>query len=196
MKITITPYNPEWSKKFEELKRELGAILKNTDPIIEHIGSTSVPGLAAKPIIDIQVGLPSESYFDYVVKQMDGYPYIYYEVFNSSMPNRRLFVRLKNKNAANLFPNIFTDLENIPHEEINRYRMAHVHVWVYGAPDWVRHIAFRDYLKTFPDIKSEYENLKKELSKKTWQDGMEYNDGKNAFIKRVQKEAMKWYNQI
>ena len=166
MKITIAPYNPDWPLYFEKLKTELSHILKKLNPVVEHIGSTSVPGLAAKPIIDISVGIESEKQFPEVVSVMEGHPYVYYEVFNSSMPNRRLFVRLKDEANKNIFPKIFTNLDAIPHEEINVYRLAHVHVWQYGTPDWTRHIAFREYLKAHPEIKQHYEDLKKKLSKK------------------------------
>ncbi len=196
MKITITRYSPDWAKQFARLKKEIAEILKDLNPAIEHIGSTSIPGLSAKPVIDIQIGLRSADDFPLVEKRMMAHHYIYYEVFNSSMPNRRLFVRLKGKDDYKLFPKKFTNPENIPHEEINKYRHAHVHVWQVGTSDWNRHLAFRDYLMANPELKQQYEDLKMKLSLRDWKHGMEYNDGKDEFIKRVQVEAVEWYEQL
>ncbi len=194
MKITITPYNPKWIQQFSSLKNELSLILKELNPVIEHIGSTSVPGLAAKPVIDISVGIKDVKQFDRVVELMEPHPYIYYKVFNSTMPKRRLFVRLKKEADQKLFPKVFINPDHIPHDQINIYRMAHVHVWEFGTPDWVRHIAFREYLKAHPDVKQQYQDLKKKLSLKNWKHGMDYNDGKNSFIKEEEAKAIAWYN--
>ena len=194
MKITIAPYNPDWKTQFQKIKEELSILLKELNPKIEHFGSTSVPGLSAKPVIDILVGIQDVNQFDFLVKKMSqNKRYIYYKVFNIDMPGRRLFVRLKDEVDMEQYENIFTEPEKIPHEKINHHRMAHVHVWEYGSDNWIRHIAFRDYLKTHEDVKLEYENLKKELSQKKWKHGMEYNDGKNEFIKREERKAVSWY---
>ena len=195
MKITISPYSQNWPVQFNTLKKEIAEILKGLNPVIEHIGSTSIPNLAAKPVIDIQVGLTSTDDFPLVEEKMMVHHYIYYQVFNDAMPNRRLFVKLKKEEDHKMFPKKFTELENIPHEEINKYRHAHVHVWQVGTSDWDRHLAFRDYLIVNPELKQQYEDLKKKLSLKNWKHGMEYNDGKNSFIKKVQAEAVDWYKR-
>ena len=193
MKITIAPYSPAWPSAFLHLKKEIAGILKELNPAIEHIGSTSVPGLAAKPIIDIQVGLASTDDFPIVEEKMMAHHYIYYGVFNSTNPNRRLFVRLKEKEDQLRFPNKFTNLDNIPHDEINDLRLAHIHVWQQDTPDWNRHMAFREYLKAHPAVMQAYQELKMKLSEQEWQDGMAYNDGKNAFIKTMEAKAVAWH---
>ncbi len=196
MKITISPYNPDWINQFEILKTELAALLKAFNPTIEHFGSTSIPDLAAKPIIDVMVGVSSTDSFDAIVKNMlTNEHYIYYQCYNVGMPDRRLFVRLKKELKATNFPNTFPDSDNIPHEAINHLRHAHVHVWELGSANWIRHIAFRDYLKVHPDIRKEYEILKKKLSGQDWKDGNEYNQGKDTFIKREEAKAVAWYTQ-
>jgi len=60
----------------------------------------------------------------------------------------------------------------------------------------MRHIAFRDYLRTHPEIRAEYQQLKEELSTQEWKDGNEYNEAKDSFIKTVEQKAVKWYNQL
>ena len=193
MKITIAPYNPDWTNVFNELKKEIGEILKELNPAIEHVGSTSVPGLAAKPIIDIAVGLKNREDLDKTIKPMMENNFIYYEVFNEGMPDRRLYVKLKGNHHLR-FPRIFSKGDIIPHEELNLVRIAHVHIWEYGTAEWTRHIAFREYLKKHPEIKLQYADLKKGLSKINWEHGMAYNDGKNDFIKREEAKAVAWYN--
>ncbi|MEO1260614.1 MAG: GrpB family protein [Bacteroidota bacterium] len=193
MKITIAPYDPNWSVLFSDLKKEIGEILKELDPVIEHVGSTSVPKLAAKPIIDIAVGLSKKNDLDRTIEPMMDNHFIYYEIFNEGMPNRRLFVKLKNGHHLR-FPKKFSEGDDIPHDELNLVRIAHVHIWEFGTSEWTRHIAFREYLKTHEEVKKQYANLKKELSKINWEHGMAYNDGKNDFIKREEAKAVAWYN--
>ena len=195
MKINIEKYNAEWAGQFEQMKAELCSVLINLNPHIEHIGSTSVLNLAAKPIIDIQVGIDNSYDLDKTIEPMINNHYIYYEIYNSVMPNRRLFVGLKDKKLIRNFQNIYSKGDLIPHKIINQHRLAHIHIWEYEAKDWNRHIAFRDYLMEHPEIASEYESLKKQLSLKDWEDGNEYNDAKDSFIKREESKAILWYRK-
>ncbi|MOA08135.1 dephospho-CoA kinase/protein folding accessory domain-containing protein [compost metagenome] len=73
------------------------------------------------------------------------------------------------------------------------HRIAHVHVLPFGSEHWIRHIAFRDYLRVHPAIKDEYQKLKEQLSTMEWKDGNDYNDAKDSFIKREERKAIKWY---
>lgn len=196
MQIKLEPYNDDWVRQFSTIKNELLILLKDLDPKIEHFGSTSVPGLAAKPVIDILVGVQSVGDFEFLTKKiMVSKRYIYYKVFNKLMPERRLFVRLKDKIDMEEFEKIYHEPEDIPHDKLNLSRIAHVHVWEYNSKGWIRHIAFREYLKSHNEIKEEYENLKKKLSQRDWKNGMEYNDGKDKFIKTEEKKAILWYSK-
>ena len=195
MKIEIEEYNPEWPNKFKLIKKELNTILGKLNPRIEHIGSTSVPNLAAKPVIDIAVGIKNTGDLDETIEPMISNHYIYYEVYNSDMPLRRFFVGLKDKKDHIKFKNTYTENDTIPHEEINSHRLAHVHIREFGTPEWIRHIAFRDYLVEHPKIKNQYEAIKIQLSLKNWRDGMEYNDGKDSFIKIEESKAILWYHE-
>jgi len=94
MKVKIVAYNPEWSNKFKAIRKDLEVILRELSPKIEHIGSTSIPGLAAKPIIDIAVGIDSIKDLNKTIEPMLSNSYIYYEAFNSLLPDRRFFVGL------------------------------------------------------------------------------------------------------
>lgn len=195
MKINIEKYNTEWISQFEQIKSDLYSILVKLNPKIEHIGSTSVPNLAAKPVIDILVGIESSSDLEKIIEPLISNHYIYYELYNSVMPNRRLFVGLKDKKDIKFFQNTYSKKDLIPHDKINQLRLAHIHIWEHGTKDWNRHIAFRDYLKEHPEITSQYESLKKQLSLKDWKDGNEYNDAKDSFIKTEEAKAILWYGK-
>lgn len=192
MKIEIEEYNREWTGQFEKIKADLYSILINLNPKIEHIGSTSVPDLAAKPIIDIQVGIKNSNDLDKTIEPMINNHYIYYEIYNSVMPDRRLFVGLKDEKDIRNFQNIYSKGDLIPHEKINQLRLTHVHIWEHGTKDWNRHIAFRNYLREHAEVKGQYESLKKQLSLKDWKDGNEYNDAKDSFIKTTEAKAILW----
>ena len=192
MKIKIEEYNRDWTGQFEKIKADLYSILIKLNPKIEHIGSTSVPDLAAKPIIDIQVGIKNSNDLDKTIEPMINNHYIYYEIYNSVMPNRRLFVGLKDKKYIRNFQNIYSKGDFIPHEKINQLRLTHVHIWEHGTKDWNRHIAFRNYLREHAEVKGQYESLKKQLTLKDWKDGNDYNDAKDSFIKTTEAKAILW----
>lgn len=195
MKISIENYNPDWKNQFLIFSEKIGLILKEFNPRIEHIGSTSVPNLAAKPIIDIMVGLEKLSQLDNTIKPMTKNNFIYYESFNELMPNRRFFIGLKNGACLNQFKSMYTKKDTIPHKKIHKHKIVHIHIWGIKSLEWTRHIAFREYLITHPKIALKYEQLKRRLSHKDWIDGNEYNQEKNNFIKLVESKAIQWYNK-
>ena len=192
MEITIEKHNPIWKTKFIELEKILSTVLEKLSPQIEHVGSTSVPELSAKPIIDIAVGLDSKEQLEHVIQLMIDNGFVYISAFNSIMPERRFFVNLKNRGD---FKSKYSNINEIPNEELHRNKIANIHIWVVNSDEWTRHIAFRDYLKYNSKVKNEYQSLKEKLSKKSWFDGNEYNNAKNDFIKREELNAIKWYNE-
>ncbi|WP_337059028.1 GrpB family protein, partial [Elizabethkingia meningoseptica] len=147
MKLTVEKYNPDWKKQFEILKKELEAATASIHTIIEHVGSTSVEGLSAKPVIDILVGIDAEEDLDKIPPMLKGY--VYYEKYNEDMPYRRYFVKLKDVPAAWSFPEHIKPGDEIP-EKLHDHslRVAHIHVIPVSSEHWIRHIAFRDYLRT------------------------------------------------
>ena len=192
MKIVVEKYNPNWVSIFQKESEAIGSILREFNPIIEHIGSTSVPNLSAKPILDIMVGITDIKHLEDVVQQMMEQGYIYYEAFNLIMPKRRFFVGLKEGSRIGNLKSIYKAEDTIPHDDIQSSKLVHVHVWEYNSDEWIRHKAFKEYLIVHPQIAKEYGELKLELSTSDWKDGNEYNEAKNNFIKREEGKALEW----
>lgn len=194
MKIKFEKYNPLWKQTFGQLKDELTGVIGFVRPVIEHIGSTSVEGLSAKPIIDILVGLDSENDLDKITQPLMDRGYVYYEKYNEMMPYLRFFTKHKVDLREFLLPVLIGKDDNIPGDSLeHNYRLAHIHALPFDSEHWIRHIAFRDYLRTHADVREAYQELKEQLSTREWSDGNEYNEGKDDFIKQKEKEALEWY---
>jgi Uncharacterized conserved protein len=194
MKIQVEKYNPRWKQDFEAVRDELNRLVGFLHPQIEHIGSTSVEGLSAKPIIDILVGLENEKELDEVILPLMNHDYIYYEKYNLYLPDRRFFVKHKVNPETLSLPNIFRENDDVPaNTNEHNNRLAHIHVWPRNSEHWMRHIAFREYLKTHSEVRVEYQKLKEQLSRREWTDGNEYNEAKDLFIKTEERKAVDWY---
>ena len=194
MKIKLEKFNPDWINVYNEIKIELKQILRFLNPEIEHIGSTSVFGLASKPIIDILVGITDQENLDKTVEPLMNKNYIFYEKYNTVMPYRRFFVKLKTKPDNFIVKNTYYENDNVPNE-LNDHKLAHIHILQFNSYHWTRHIAFREYLKHHMEIKDEYQSIKMNLSTLEWRDGNEYNSAKNDFIKKIEQKAIEWYKK-
>ena len=138
---------------------------------IHHIGSTSVPELAAKPIIDM---MPVVRDIRKVDEYSLGMKELGYTGFGEyGIAGRRLFTR-KNDSGS---------------------RGIHVHIFQEGNMNIERHIAFRDYLRAFPSVAHEYGRIKVELARRFTWDIESYMDGKDGFIKETEKRALNWYRE-
>ncbi len=167
MKIHIEKYTPEWKTKFEDEKKLLTQVLSGVTFQIEHIGSTSVEGLGAKPVIDILIGLSDFSIADKQVTKIIKTGYHYLNQYEDTMPYRRFFTK-----------------------DDKAIRTHHIHMVQLDAEFWKRHIAFRNYLRNHPKELQEYDSLKKELASKEWKDGNEYAEAKSEFIRMIEQKAL------
>jgi GrpB-like predicted nucleotidyltransferase (UPF0157 family) len=163
MKVIIKEYSDNWPKLFESEKIALTQALNDPSILIEHIGSTAVKGLGAKPVIDIMIGLSDFTIANKFIKQITDLNYEYITKFEDVMPYRRFFIK-----------------------ENSGIRTHHIHMVEAGTEFWLRHLAFRNYLRANENVRNEYESLKKKLSEKEWKDGNEYNAAKTEFIKRIE----------
>ena len=166
MKVTIVEYRPEWKKMFENEKSILQKALGEFPARIEHIGSTAIAGLTAKPIIDIMIGLKDFSAAQSVVPRIEALGYEYISRYEDEMPFRRYFAK-----------------------DSGGVRTHQIHMVEIGGEFWERHILFRDYLRQNPAVAGQYASLKKELAGREWTDVNEYADAKTQFIKLIEDKA-------
>ncbi len=191
MRIQIEAYNSNWPVYFTKISKHLQDVLQGFTAQIEHIGSTSVSGLAAKPIIDILIGLNTDEDLNKVIEPMMQTGYTYFKKYEPEMPYRRLFVRLTSL-SDKAVPSII-DLDDDYITGVHLMPVTNIHILVKDTHHWTRHIAFRDFLRTYPEIRNSYEQLKLELSLQEFNNHLEYNKAKNNFVKQVEQQALNWY---
>lgn len=161
--VVIQEYDSKWEQAFQEEKQALQAILKDNCVDIHHIGSTSVPGLAAKPIIDIMPVVKSLVAVDQAAGEFQAIGYEFLGEFG--IPGRRYLRKGGDNRTHNVHIFAQSDTLNIS-----------------------RHLGFRDYLRAHPDARDAYVALKRKLALRFSYDVMAYNAGKDAFIKEIERE--------
>jgi GrpB-like predicted nucleotidyltransferase (UPF0157 family) len=90
-RVTIVPYDPDWPRRFDEERRALTAVFAGAKAVIEHVGSTAVPGLGAKPVMDIIVGVPLLAEVEHRVPALEAAGYEYVPEYEQQLPDRRYF---------------------------------------------------------------------------------------------------------
>jgi len=193
MKLEVLPYQASWEALFSEIKSQLIDVLSGIDIQIEHIGSTSIQGMHAKPIIDIALAVNSTQKQDLIAQILEKSGWTYIQAFEDQMPDRRFFIKFRD---PNLFSHRYTNEKDIPYEEMQKLKVAHLHVWIGGSTEWRRHISVRDYLKQFPEKCKAYSELKIQLSHQEWKNGNHYNEMKNDFLQELQRDALDWSSQM
>lgn len=168
--LVIVEYDPQWPLLYEEEKAMILSVIEDKILAIEHIGSTAVPGLGAKPIIDIMVGIRRISDAAECIKPLATVGYEYVPEYETETPDRRYF-------------------RKGPPE-----KHRHLHMTELGSEFWISHLLFRDYLRTYPQTAQEYYELKKKLAAKFKVDGDAFTDAKSEFIERVIEKARKELN--
>lgn len=163
--VRIDAYDPVWKTVALEHCQRIRAALEHMAIDVQHVGSTSVPGLPAKPIIDIAVAV--KSFDQEIISVMEKIGYIHRP--NCDDEGQIFFVE----------------------GEGNR-RTAHIHVVKYMSMEWRNYINFREYLKTFPEKKEAYADLKKQLAHRYPNDREQYTAAKADFICYALRKAMVW----
>jgi putative glutamine amidotransferase len=163
----LVDYDPAWPSRFDEEAGRIHGALGDLVVRVEHVGSTSVPGLAAKPVIDIQVSV------------------------TSLFPRSRVIEPLVALGYRYAIDPIETEHEFLSDGyEPDLPRKVHIHVCEAGSEWERRHLAFRDHLRAHPDDAAEYAALKRELAAKHPRDIQTYVDGKSAFIRSIEARAL------
>jgi GrpB-like predicted nucleotidyltransferase (UPF0157 family) len=164
--VSVLPYDPEWPMMFEDEKKHLLALLPSElIGRVEHFGSTAVPGLSAKPIIDMLVEVKDLMVVRETVAPMLqslGYDYMWRPSGLNSLPYFALFIKRNNEGV----------------------RSHHIHMVEPYFRNWER-LKFRDYLRANPESASAYAKLKYELAVKFPNDRGKYNMGKKDFVDTI-----------
>jgi GrpB-like predicted nucleotidyltransferase (UPF0157 family) len=160
--LILVEYQSDWPSQFAEVAGELRGSFAGSSVVIEHIGSTSVPGLCAKPVLDLLLGAESLSVIEFHVPGLVRIGFAYRPEHEASLPERRYFVR-----GAGTLPRI------------------HLHAVVLNAPIWQQHLAFRDALRSSRQLSEEYAGLKRALAAVHGNDKSAYTAAKAPFIARV-----------
>ena len=160
-RVIVESYNRDWKKDFEDIRSELMAVLEGKVISVEHVGSTSVEGLSAKPVIDIDVVIEDEDAFPEVKAAMESIGYTHEG--DLGIKGREAF---KYKGKEHL-------------------RKHHLYVCTKDAAELKRHISFRDYLRTHPEAVREYGRIKEEGAKLYPLDIDSYIEHKAPFIEGI-----------
>ncbi len=170
--IIIEPYNPKWPEIYKEEKSKIykalgfcsdGGVLYR----IEHIGSTSVPGLAAKPCIDIMVDAYPIPLSKDKIASLEDIGYKYWG--ENGIRGREYFTKGGHD--------------------------VHLHIFAFGTKQWRRHILFRDYLRDNSLARAGYQNLKLKLAKQFKDDRKSYQAGKAELIAELEQQAFKAFSK-
>lgn len=157
--VALHEHDPRWAQTFAEHRRRILDALGPLDATVEHIGSTSVPGLAAKPIVDVLVVVPDVTAEEDHVEPLLAAGY----ELRVREPGHRLV-----RTPA---------------------RDVHVHLWEAGDPAVADYLLLRDHLRADDADRALYEGTKRELMTRRWDDGNDYADAKTAVITAIKERA-------
>ena len=160
--VVLSPHTIEWSLVFSEVREELLVAFAPFEVVVEHIGSTSVPGLLAKPVIDVLLGARSLSDIVSKIKTLEGLGYAYVAKYERDLPMRRYFVKSKSGSLR-----------------------VHLHAVESGSQIWKEHLTFRDALRAVAALASQYAALKLRLAAEFANDKSAYTAAKAPFIQGV-----------
>lgn len=158
----VTSYDSRWPAFFEEERHRIATALTNRFVAIEHVGSTSVPGLAAKPVVDIAVAVDRFKHEQALIEPVELIGYAYVPEYETDDPMRRYFHRR------------VTDVAD--------FRGFHLHMYEAWHEDFLDYIRFRDHLRTNADDARAYEELKLRLDSRFPDERTRYQDEKGPFI--------------
>lgn len=159
--VIVVSYDPKWKTDFEAIRQELAGAVGDLALRIEHVGSTSVEGLSAKPIIDIDVVIRDYSVFDSVAARLKSIGYLHEG--DLGVEGREAF-----------------QYSDKPHLQAH-----HLYVCPQDSKELLRHITFRDFLRNRPDAAKEYGAVKREAAKLFPHDIEQYMAYKSACIEKL-----------
>jgi GrpB-like predicted nucleotidyltransferase (UPF0157 family) len=168
--VEVVSYRIDWPEEFDREAKALRRIFGDQLITIHHFGSTAIPGISAKPIIDILLTVREIDSADALSDELEELGYN--AVGEYGITGRRFF-----------------------YKGTEELRSHHLHVYQFDNPHILRHLAFRDYMRTHPMTAHRYGQLKEELARQFPEDMDKYIAGKNAFVKEQEREALEWWEK-
>lgn len=168
MKVIVVAHNPHWKEAFRAEKESIADALGDNAVAIHHIGSTAIPGIFAKPIIDILIAVKSLKELDEHSSKLAQLGYEAKGEFG--IPGRRYFRK----------------------DDAHEIRTHQIHAFETGDPNIARHLAFRDFLIAHPPEAQVYSKLKQRLATLHPNDIEAYIAGKDAYVKEHEAKALDW----
>lgn len=163
-RVILFPHDPDWVNLYQEEADQLASALSSEITAIHHMGSTAVPGIFAKPIIDIMIVVKDINRIAQYNHRMETFGYS--PRGELGIPGRRYFS--KDKDGV---------------------RTHHVHIYQASNPEIDRHLGFRDYLISHPDAAHAYSKLKEELANKFADNIDQYTEAKSDFIRSINEKS-------
>ncbi len=161
--VIVADYDPAWPRLFEELRDRVVAALGDLVVAVEHVGSTAVPGLPAKPIVDLDVVIATAADLPAAIERLATLGYVHRG--DLGIPGREAFSRPS---------------DTPPH---------HLYVCARDSTELRRHLLFRDYLRTHPEDARAYGALKRQLATRFRDDREAYTEAKSAFVAEILRRA-------
>jgi GrpB-like predicted nucleotidyltransferase (UPF0157 family) len=165
--VVLEPFNTQWQQLASAEADQISGALTGEVLEVHHIGSTAIPGIKAKPILDFVLVVRDLNSLDAQVHRLEYLGYVPWGEYG--IPGRRYFVKTT-----------------------NGFRSHHLHAFQVGHPQIQRHIFFRDYLRAHPEAAQEYSQLKEELAHRFPNDRGAYTEGKSELIQSINKKAKLW----
>jgi len=157
-RIKVADYDPAWPRLFEREAERIRAVLGKRVVQLEHVGSTSVPGLAAKPVIDILLVVPDSGDEPVYVPDLEAAGYV-------------LVIREVEWHQHRMLKGPDTNVQ--------------LHVYSPGSPEIERFLVFRDWLRSDPADRERYQRVKRELAQRDWRYGQQYADAKTEVVEEI-----------
>lgn len=164
--VKLHDYSESWPSVYEAERQRLLSLLPGVFLDIQHIGSTSIPGMIAKPVIDILAGVDSMTTARAITEKLCGSGYTTSAEFNQSLSDRQWFMRWANGR-----------------------RTHHLHVVVHGSEVWAERLRFRDSLRASAELAFEYAKLKIQVAALHTTDREAYTEAKSHFVNVVSRAA-------
>ncbi|NHJ05236.1 MAG: GrpB family protein [Candidatus Heimdallarchaeota archaeon] len=167
--VILVKYNPHWPILYQQESKLLQKTLAKEIISIDHVGSTAIPDLSAKPIIDILIGLESLDYSDKIINSLEKIDYEKLKTAEQIFPERLFYKKIDKKTK----------------------QQYNLHITKHMGDFWTQLILFRNYLRTHPETMKEYELIKQHMAQRFPNNLIAYGIGKEGFIIAVVERAKK-----